>query len=275
MSKSGRVSLAELRRAFRLIGDARDVGHDLAAWPTVLTTGLAPLIGAKVIIVGRIVLDRGEPPRNVHLSDCGWDSPLQREVWYQRYFHEHNYDRVETFHRFLPAVSGLTTRTRGQLMDDAEWYRSFEFNEINRGLGIDDMIASAASSKGPESRELFALCAVRPVGGTPFGRRQRRLLHIFHHEFARQLGRSIFLETGPFANLPPRLQRLLDCLLEGDGEKQAALRLGLSRHTIHEYAKLLYQHLDVSSRGELLALCLRHKFTPGSGADGHRRDAAN
>jgi DNA-binding NarL/FixJ family response regulator len=59
------------------------------------------------------------------------------------------------------------------------------------------------------------------------------------------------------ANLPPRLRNLLHRLLEGDSEKEAANRLKLSRHTVHQYVKMLYAELEVSSRAELMARCLR------------------
>ncbi len=50
--------------------------------------------------------------------------------------------------------------------------------------------------------------------------------------------------------LPPRVQETLACLLEEDGEKQAAARLGLSPATVH-------RHYRVASRAELLARVLR------------------
>jgi DNA-binding NarL/FixJ family response regulator len=53
--------------------------------------------------------------------------------------------------------------------------------------------------------------------------------------------------------LQPRLKKVMKLLLEGDSEKQVALKLKLSPHTIHEYVKDLYSELGVSSRGELLA----------------------
>jgi DNA-binding CsgD family transcriptional regulator len=53
------------------------------------------------------------------------------------------------------------------------------------------------------------------------------------------------------------VRRVLDLLLTGDGEKQVAAKLGLSRHTVHQYVKTLYAALGVGSRGELLASCLR------------------
>ena len=55
------------------------------------------------------------------------------------------------------------------------------------------------------------------------------------------------------ASLPPRLSELLGHLLAGDGEKQAAAKMSLSRHTVHNYVTMLYRKLDVSSRSELMA----------------------
>ena len=54
-------------------------------------------------------------------------------------------------------------------------------------------------------------------------------------------------------SLQPRLRKVMQHLLEGDGEKQVAAKLNLSRHTVHEYVKMLYHQLGVSSRSELLS----------------------
>jgi DNA-binding CsgD family transcriptional regulator len=59
--------------------------------------------------------------------------------------------------------------------------------------------------------------------------------------------------------LPRHLRSTLFCLLEGTSEKQAAARLGLSRHTVHGYITALYRHFHVKSRAELLVLCLRRE----------------
>ncbi len=72
-------------------------------------------------------------------------------------------------------------------------------------------------------------------------------------------------ETDPthhVPRLPPRVRRVLDRLVLGDSEKEVAARLGLSRHTVHQYVKLLYRRLDVSSRGELMA-----RFVAGARLD--------
>jgi DNA-binding CsgD family transcriptional regulator len=59
------------------------------------------------------------------------------------------------------------------------------------------------------------------------------------------------------AHLLPKMSRrksqTLKCLLRGLSEKQIALELGISRHTIHVYVKELHKQFGVASRGELLA----------------------
>lgn len=59
------------------------------------------------------------------------------------------------------------------------------------------------------------------------------------------------------ASLPPRVRRVMQCLLAGCSEKQAAAQLRLTRDTVHEYVKMLYKGLEVTSRGELLARFVR------------------
>ncbi len=64
-------------------------------------------------------------------------------------------------------------------------------------------------------------------------------------------------ELPEVADLPPRLRQTLTALLAGDSEKQVALRLQISPHTVHVYVKSLYKRFGVASRGELLARWVR------------------
>jgi DNA-binding CsgD family transcriptional regulator len=61
----------------------------------------------------------------------------------------------------------------------------------------------------------------------------------------------------PMPALGPRLRQTLELLLAGDGEKQIAGKLALSRHTVHDYVKDVYRRFGVSSRAELLSLWVR------------------
>jgi DNA-binding CsgD family transcriptional regulator len=58
-------------------------------------------------------------------------------------------------------------------------------------------------------------------------------------------------------HLSPRQSQTLDLLLAGDGEKQIAAKLKLSRHTVHDYVKGVYRCFGVNSRAELLARWVR------------------
>jgi DNA-binding NarL/FixJ family response regulator len=62
--------------------------------------------------------------------------------------------------------------------------------------------------------------------------------------------------------LPPRLSQTLTQLMDGLSEKQVALALGVSQHTVHVYVKTLYRRYGVSSRSELLAIAFRERYEP-------------
>jgi DNA-binding NarL/FixJ family response regulator len=93
-------------------------------------------------------------------------------------------------------------------------------------------------------------------------------VHLFHQELVPHFGGRLATprERGP-AGLSPRLRQALECLLEGDSEKQAALRLGVAPRTLHEYVIAVYRHFGVASRGELLAFFLR-RFRRRRSTDG-------
>jgi DNA-binding CsgD family transcriptional regulator len=59
------------------------------------------------------------------------------------------------------------------------------------------------------------------------------------------------------SGLSKRMKDTLQHLLSGDSEKEVAAKLNLSPHTVHIHVKKLYKRLDVSSRAELMAKCLR------------------
>ena|SRR5712691_11288691 len=61
-------------------------------------------------------------------------------------------------------------------------------------------------------------------------------------------------DAGRSLELSRRAQQTLFALLRGLSEKQIAIQLSISRHTIHVYVKQLYETFEVHSRSELLAL---------------------
>ena len=110
--------------------------------------------------------------------------------------------------------------------------------------------AARVGDAGAFARVVLGLSPDGDVG------RRRRLLA----EFIRMLGTHVGKPPTTPADDPelsPRLRQTLLRLLDGDSEKQIAGRLGISRHTVHIYVKALYKHFRVSSRGELMARCLK------------------
>ena len=268
MRKSGRVRLKDLRQAYRLIHDCRDAGHDHRAWPVILVEGLARLVDAQVVVMGEIGLgEPGVPARVRSIAESGWRRPSDRETFYRKYVVDKDFGDVLTFQRFATLRGGLITRTREQLVTDDDWYGSHEFNGYNRSWMVDDMIMSQAMFGDPPTLLGFTISG--DLGRERFSRSERRLIRMFHLEIAGHIGFSLAREPDhPLPDLPPRLKETLGCLLEGDSEKQVALRLGLSRHTVHQYVQDLHRRLGVGTRAELMALCLRRQPTrpPGTTA---------
>ena len=169
----------------------------------------------------------------------------------------------------------LITQHRRHVAPERTWYHSDFYNEFQRPKGLDDVLY--AKLPVPGGREL-ALAVFREATDEPFGDRECRLVDLFHEEAGRLYGidapvpvhaalprpstAQVSLPDAPapdsrLAALPPRLRPVLAHLLDGHGEKQVAAELGLSRHTVHEYVKVLYRKLAVSSRGELMAQFVR------------------
>ena len=53
-------------------------------------------------------------------------------------------------------------------------------------------------------------------------------------------------------DLTPGQRRVYDAFVEGLSEKEVALRLNISIHTVHTHAKAIYKSFEISSRTELV-----------------------
>jgi DNA-binding CsgD family transcriptional regulator len=245
-----------VRAVFRLIGECRELGADVAAWRRRLATGLCRLTGAQVGLVGEVEYSRRAFNHPLHIEDVGWSCPADRRHVLQ-FFASGLYGRDLLAERFF-GIHPVKSRTvcREQIISDSEWDGSVVFNEFLRRGGLDLGILSQQGFGGGERSNSVVL--YRPFGEAPLPERGRRLVHLTQQELGPLLGTVLAGAGDPgWSNLPPRWRQTLDCLLDGDSEKQAAARLGISRQTAHQYVKGLYGHFGASSRGELLALFLR------------------
>jgi DNA-binding CsgD family transcriptional regulator len=234
-----------------------------------MAQGLIDLTNSQVSTVGEF--RGGGTPAELEIvsfTDCGWSTTRQRKGWYQHLMEEEGFRHLTTFQRCAAIRRPLVTRSRSQLISDREWESSIEFNQLHKPLGLADLLGCMTWLGDPPA--VFAVSLHRPSGVAYFGNREQRLVHLFADELRGHLGRSLVRRPGELtAGLSPRLRQTLECLMTGDSEKQVALRLGLSRHTVHEYVSALYRRLGVNSRAELMALCLWHCQQPG---DFHKRE---
>lgn len=264
MSKSDLLRVQDVGDAYRLIGECRDLGNDPALWERRMAEGLRRLIGAPAATAGEGLWVRPAGPINpVSTFDAGLDPRGHERL--MAYIRE-NGTMVDPIFRALQHTNGaLVTRTRRQLVPDAEWYRSVSYNEHRKVVGVDHQLTSI--SQVSDAGAISGIGVYRAIGERDFTGREQQLLNFFHEELGGLIGRSLVscMEPGP-EKLSPRLRQTLACLLEGDSEKQVAARLGLSQATTHQYVTALYRHFKVRSRAQLLAHIIKRMGREGAWA---------
>jgi DNA-binding CsgD family transcriptional regulator len=250
MGKSDLLRVQDVRDAYRLIGECRDLGGEPALWQRRMLEGACRLFGVPVAAGGEGRWIR--PHRAIEVFsafDAGLDS-RGRELYLA--YHRDLGPRGDPIFRALQHVPGrLVTRARRQLVSDAAWYRSAAW-EYHRPIGIDEQLTSVYQVSDEGAISVIALHRVARERG--FSPREQRLMTFFHEELGRLIGQALVSATEPSPDkLSPRLRQTLACLLEGDSEKQVAARLSLSRPTTHQYVTALYRYFGVQSRAQLLA----------------------
>ena len=252
MGRSERLRLSDVRTAFRLVGEVRELGADPAAWPTHLITGRSRVVGAKVGLTIEARGWRAGALRTlpVAATDVGWSDAAERARFLE-WMGRPEADGPD-FAAYSERLAGRDcfTCTRRDLVTDADWYSSAHLNEFRRFAALDDFVY--ATCVLPHLGGLHILALHRTSDDRPFGRRDRRLVQVVNAELGRLWAAAAMPEVG----LPLRQRQVLDGLLRGDSEKDVARELGLSQHTVHRHIGLLHRRLGVSSRGELLAKCL-------------------
>jgi DNA-binding CsgD family transcriptional regulator len=275
MSKSKRLRARDLRKVYLLLGECCEVGADPLAWRRHVAEQLPALFGGQM----------GQHFDNVVLApafrdpfwlypqavvDYGWATesdrkPLEALLATGRP-EEGPHVTPDVLKRRLKIVhwSGQHGRTA--------WLESKFFNDYVKHTHLDDGIFAHFHVEPGQMRWMFVN---RALGDRPFTQRDCRLMAVVNVEFARLLGRRLARIGEPsVTDLPARQRDVLICLMNGDSEKQAALRLGLSRHTVHDHVKRLHSRFGVASRGELLARCrafwpvLEREAPDGNGLNG-------
>lgn len=259
MAKSRRLTLAQVRAVGRLVDECRERGDNPRAWKAHLLDGLARLVPGAYLTTGELGPPGPTGPRMLAFDDLGATPALR--AWQERVqAGEYGANPVGLLVAGLPGR--CKTRRRRDVMTDREWYGSAFYTDWTSPTRIDDGILSLYLLDGGGA---FMISPTRATGDRPFERRDAKLVHLLQLELAPHLGRSLATSGDPAARLSPRLRQTLDCLLDGDSEKEAALRMGISAATVREYVQALYRQFGVTTRAELMAHFLRRYRQPRLG----------
>lgn len=260
MSRSASLRASDVRAVFHLVGECRELGDDPARWRAHLAAGLARLAGAGVVNVGESTAGRAAPHRSLGYISWGWENGFDRSYW-ERIATEF-VRRGPDFSPFYTAYMAAFARedgaslTRADLVPDTTWERS-DYFPLHRGAGAGPILFNYRSLPGRPD-ECSEVVLVRAVGDRDFSARDKVLVQEANAAVVPLVGGSLarFAEPSP-ADLPPFTRKVLRCLLEGDSDKQVMARLGITRHTVNQYAKVIFRHFGVQSRAELLARWVR------------------
>jgi DNA-binding CsgD family transcriptional regulator len=251
---SDRLRPGDWRAAFRLLGEVREQGEDTVVWVRHMLSSLGGLTGAKVGFCGVALYTGNARQRLVGIADVGWGCAAERSA-YGEYKCRRAAEGREPFKRYtLPRWRSVFTVGGATLYGRRGWPRESAADSLRRAADVGHLLYS--SSPLPRASGTFGVTLMRPWRGRPFTERQRRVLHLFHEELSRLWQVTTELPPGT-VRLTPRMKQTLDLLCAGAAEKEVAARLGLSRHTVHDYVKALHERFGAASRGELLAAAAR------------------
>jgi DNA-binding CsgD family transcriptional regulator len=264
MSGPETLRMAELRRIDRLVGECGELGADFAAWQRHLVAGLLGLTGGAVGLGSELAGFRRGELRFRGMTEWGWPSASDRAAYYAGHAEiVRDPDASLSFtayQRRSLADDGLCT-TGVELFGTRGWWATWDYDHVLRPAGVGDVLWCIRSIPGPTGDGSYGVVLHRPRTGKPFGTRDRALVWAAIERLAPMVGGPLAGSAEPSpGDLPPRVRRVLRCLLEGDTDKQIAARMRLSVHTVNQYTKEVYRHFGTRGRTELMALWIRRRW---------------
>ncbi|MEZ6088089.1 MAG: helix-turn-helix transcriptional regulator [Pirellulaceae bacterium] len=257
MTKSKRLRTADVCAVHEIMHQCRDLGDDHWVWRRHLGEQLCRLLGGQVFMMSE---SEGEWPniRPIGLLEFGWDGEYERATFF-RFMAEQGIGNCEIFNRiFVHAPNHVKTIIRQEEISNDQWYGSDHFNSFVRPSNLDARIASFFDPSPETNLPSTGIAIHRPLKDKQFNAREKAIFDLAHRVLLPMLGRQLSSSSEPApSELSPSLQKVLECVLEGDSEKQIASRLNLKPQTVHQYMKSIYRHFNAHSRAELLAIWVR------------------
>ncbi len=238
--KRPQLKLRDVRRIFRLVAEIRRVGDEPNDWRPFMIKELVSVFRAELVVSSEIYVLPTSDNGVWNVVDIGWGCDASGQAW-----------RIESTTRETdPTTYDILIRDAAQAKSNDDRVPIAPAEPMHQGRSF-----ILSNQHLPHINAVDQLGIHRGHGDAGyFTETDHRLLRILHAELGRFWRADVLATTrDPNRDLAPRLRQTLDQLLEGSSEKQIALSLQISQHTVHNYVKALHQRFNVSSRGELLA----------------------
>jgi DNA-binding CsgD family transcriptional regulator len=247
MRRSETVGITEVQAMLRLVAETAELWYDPNLQRRYTVESLCRLLPAKagVCFTFGDILMGGEGSCG-SMVQCGLDESQERLI---KAYLATGIPADPALPKLADITAPVVVARRSELVPDKIWYASPYYTDLRDPLGLDDTLYAKITVPG----KVIGLSLLRAKGDEPFTERQSQLVDLCLSQMAWPFQPDDKLTDPRLASLQPRLRKVMQHLLDGDGEKQVAAKLGLSRHTVHEYVKMIYQQLGVSSRSELLS----------------------
>lgn len=249
------LPLEQVQAMLRLVGETAELWYDAKLQRRYMLESLCRLLDSRAAVCfgfGDRLIDGTEACGA--LADAGFDD-AQRQAFCT---YLASGKPVDPALRELMSLGGDTgfsgvamviAKRRADLLDDAAWRASEHYRHVREPLRLTDAIYARIDVPGRSI--VLQLC--RGADDAAYTEAERHLLELCISQMSWPHQPEDAPSDPRLEALQPRLRKVMKHLLEGDAEKQVAAKLSLSRHTVHEYVKMLYQELGVSSRAELLS----------------------
>jgi DNA-binding CsgD family transcriptional regulator len=261
MAKSIHLRGQDWRAIVLLVGECRELGDEQTLRRRHLLGRLSVLVDADLGFCGEMGGILSGRPRDLGFTDCGYENGFDRAAQIEVYTRvEGNpgiYDALSRYSQRLGSDDGICVSARESLEHET-WESSTSYQLVHRPLGVDHALWCYRSLSEGNGDEFSALQLQRADRRRDFTARDRSLVREVQSALTPMIGGPLARVTEPTPMaLPPSVRRVLACILEGDGDKQIAARLGLSIYTVNDYTKTIYRHFGVQSRSQLLARWIR------------------
>ena len=244
----------------RLLGQVAGAAGEITEKRAMLMTGLCEIVAADAwiwMMVGR--MEEGKLP-TFSIVQSGGFSEQQYADFLSAQEHQDMGRLTAPFLAEYAEKETHLTRLRQQIDSSTNAFKEADVYALWQKADVGPLMLSARPTANGETS---GIGIYRRFDRELFSARESRIAHILlsevpwlHDELA-GTGDSAQLQ-----NLSPRLNTVLNLLLQGRGRKQMALEIGISVHTLNGYVKDLYQRFGVHSQAELI-----RRFVDGDGGD--------